>query len=48
MWGLNFYLNQKCLLCCVVKAKLSKYQMLNDQMPNYTVQTQYVSIMSTL
>ena len=28
-------------------AKISKYQMPNDQMPNYTVQTQYVSIRPT-
>ena len=27
-------------------AKISKYQMSNDQMPNYGVQTQYVSIRS--
>ena len=26
------------------KVKISKYQMPNDQMPNYGVQTQYVSI----
>ena len=28
-------------------AKISKYQMPNDQMPNYGVHTQYVSIRST-
>ena len=31
----------------VCTAKISKHQMPNDQMPNYGVQTQYVSISST-
>ena len=29
------------------EGKISKYQMPNDQMPNYGVQTQYVSIRFT-
>ena len=30
-----------------LEAKISKYKMPNDQMPNYTVQTQYHTIRST-
>ena len=32
----------------ICNRKISKDQMPNDQMPNYTIQTQYISIRSTI
>ena len=45
--GLETNLNVLETILKGLEAKISKYKMPNDQMPNYTVQTQYHTIRST-